>query len=187
MSKILNVPFYAQNDNEPWFDGAHGSVQCELTSTAMLLAYLKPGVVDLSRKNGFVEVESYLKSKYRKYTQSRGNHDATTQCLKNEFGVDSVWRYDLSTKDLVAQIDKGLPVTIGVEYKTAGHIIIVIGYDNKGFFVHDPYGSRNGAQDSYLVDPGHLDYGKEDHYSFSLIRKIWSMDREGWGRIVLSK
>lgn len=183
--KRLEVLMFAQNDNELWNDGTPGYAQCHITSESMLVVYLKPELLDWSRKNGFREFESYVKSKYYKYSGSRGDHNAMTSCLRIDFGIDSVWKYDGNFSDIRQLIDKGFPVTVGVEYKTAGHILLVTGYDDKGFWVNDPFGERLGSSDQYKINPGRpSEIGKNDYYSLSTFDKIWH-NGEGWYRKVL--
>lgn len=179
--KRLTVPFYAQNDNDAWIDGASGYVQCNITSHAMLLSYLKPEVVDWSKKNGYRELESYMANKFYKYSTNRGDHGAMTSMLSQDFKVKSEWRYDGKFSDIRAQIDRNKPVVIGVDYKVSGHILIVTGYDKDGFYTNDPFGSRNGTSNNYHVNPGNSNLGKDEYYSTGTLDAIWHSG-EGWYR-----
>jgi uncharacterized protein YvpB len=88
----------------------------------------------------------------------------------------------LRAEDLRSQLDKGIPVVVGVAFKGSGHIVCVIGYDGPTWVVHDPYGTRHGASDRYDVGVG----GEADRYSQSLMDKIYwdGGKKSGWGRIV---
>ncbi len=185
--KKLDVPFYAQNDNQNWMDRTPGYAQCHITSETMNLMYLKPELVQWSRRNGFKEPESYVRSKYYQYTSMRGNHDAMTLTLERDFGVKSSWNYDGMFSDIKQLIDKEFPVVVGVEYKTAGHIIVVVGYDDKGFWVNDPYGIRSGSSNHYaVINPGLPNLaGKSEYYLNSTFDAIWH-NGEGWYREVIS-
>ena len=181
MSVKLDVPYYAQNDNELWSDGTPGYAQCNVTTHAMLCAYLVKGFEDRSKQNGFKEPESYLKSKFYKYSSNRGDHTAMTQALK-EFGIESEWRYDGNFSDIRNQLLRGEPVPIGVNYKTSGHIILVVGFEGDRYLIHDPYGIRDGSLNSYQVNPGYgSTIGKFDTYSQGLLDDIW-FSGEGWYR-----
>lgn len=152
MSKILPVAFYAQNDNEPW-DEVSGAVQCCPTSNAMLAFYLKPERLKRSQVNGFSEPESYYKYLMDLAGFSvadRGNHDAHTEILCTYFQIDSVWRTDLTAKDIKQSIDRGFPVVCGLEYKVSGHVALVVGYTEAGLVIHDPYGIRSSSSNEYL-------------------------------------
>ena len=42
---------------------------------------------------------------------------------------------------------------MSINFKSGGHIIVVVGYTQCGFIVHDPYGNLNkGRDDSYGFD-----------------------------------
>ncbi len=181
--KRLQVPFFAQADNDPWIDGASGYVQCNITSHAMLLAYLKPEMVAWSKKNGYREIESYMADKFYQYSTSRGNHQAMTQMLDKDFGIDSEWRYDGKFQDIRNQLDRNKPVVVGVCYSTTGHILILTGYDSNGFWANDPFGSRHGSEDSYDINHGNSDLGKDEYYRTQTLDDIW-YNGEGWYREV---
>lgn len=194
-NKILYTPYYQQNDNDVW-QGVPGNVQCCPTSNAMLAAYLCPDFATKSKANGFNEPESYYKSKFAPLGYSaadRGNHEAHTVVLEQAFGIKSMWRYDLTSKDIVKSIDAGIPVVIGVHYRSSGHILIVTGYytdEGGGLFINDPYGLRAGSSDSYsYINPGYGDQtGKADRYSWGLLNNVLfdsdTPNRGGWGRWV---
>jgi hypothetical protein len=184
----LNVPYCAQNDNDPWVDGAAGNTQCMVTSTTMLCLSLIPDFAQRSKTNGFDEPESYLKSKYYKYSTDRGDHDAMSRCLEHEFGIVSQWRTNLSFNDLKASIDVSVPMVVGFDYKSSGHIEIAVGYDDKFAYMNDPYGVREGTANVYgIINPGWGDEdGKSDPYSWRSMQYIWLCGGGGWGRVVLS-
>lgn len=192
-SKILTVPYFCQNDNDR-FGGVAGNVQCCPTSNAMLAAYLDKGLIARSEANGFEEPESYYKSKFEEggfTANDRGNHESHTQVLKQFFGIHSQWRTDVSSKQIISQLDQGFPVVCGFQYKQSGHICCIVGYFNDeggGLLVHDPYGLRDGANDDYgYINPGWGDQsGRADRYSWGILNKILFdlPNKDGWARIV---
>lgn len=186
---LLNVPFCAQNDNEPWYsDGAHGNTQCNATSHTMLLLYLIKDFAANSKANGFVEPESYFKSKLQAHGCDRGDHDCFTRVLKAEFDIDSEWRTDLTRLDLQRSIDAGTPMVLGLEYSYAGHITLAVGYDAKGAYINDSYGQRSGAASWYsFINPGWGNQtGKNEFYSWNLMDQVWLCGAGGWGRRIKS-
>ena len=85
---------------------------------------------------------------------------------------------------LKEQIDKGTPVPVGILHKGSasaptggGHWLVVIGYDEKGFICHDPWGEINHSIGRY-----NSSNGEEVHYSYSLFDSRWTVasDRDGW-------
>lgn len=192
---LLQTPYFPQNDNEYW-DGNAGNVQCCPTANAMLAAYLDKDMIARSKANGFVEPESYYKAKFEAcgYTaKDRGNHDAHTVTLEKHFGIRSRWSMTVSSKQIIEQLDQGYPVVAGFQYKTAGHVCTIVGYyldEGGGLLIHDPYGNRNGASDSYAyINPGYGDQsGKADRYSWGILNRILfdGNNQGGWARLVLS-
>jgi hypothetical protein len=85
---------------------------------------------------------------------------------------------------LLLSLKASVPVVVGFAYKSSGHICIVVGHDpaKQAWLVHDPYGTRHGASDSYDVGIG----GEFDPYSYSTMQQIlWDQGGEaGWGRVV---
>lgn len=188
VGRRLTFPYCAQNDNEPWIDGALGNTQCMTTSTTMLCLALIPGFEARSRQNGFKQPESYLISKYYEYSTQRGNHDAMTRCLQEQFGIKSEWRYDLDFNDIRDSINAGIPLVMGLEYVPSGHVVIASGFDEQFVYIKDPYGIRQGTDNVYkYVNPGLGDlHGDDDPYAWQSLRYIWLCNGGGWGRMVYS-
>jgi hypothetical protein len=179
MSRILEVPYFYQRDNDEALHGP-GWRQCNLTSHAMAIDFLKKGQL---RNEGFrrsVEPETVYGQALIDFGDTREHH-AHTQCLLDRFGIRSDWRTDLSKAIVLKQLDMGFPVPIGVAYRTDGHIICAIGYDDNGLIINDPYGSRYGASDDYSMVGG-----ERDRYSWKLLDSIfWDIGPEhGWGRVI---
>ena len=182
----LAVPYYSQTNND-WHPGfGNGYRQCNLTSCTMLADFLLEG--ELTRKakaEGLREPESFYQQVLAKYGDTT-DHNCQTQAL-HELGIESYYtQQKLSADDLLLSLGKGIPVVLGVKYKTGGHIVLLVGHDpeHRLWLVHDPYGTRHGASDSYDVGIG----GAFDAYSYSSFDQIF-WDRgigTGDGRIVTS-
>lgn len=181
MSKVLlSVPYFSQVNNTDEYHGS-GYRQCNLTTHAMAIDFLTKGALSKKAKElGFCEPESYYGKLLAKYGDTT-DHTAHTRCIAQEFDIRSAWRTDLSKADLIAQLDKQLPVPMGVAYKGSGHIILAVGYNDRGLIVHDPYGVRHGATDAYDVGVS----GANDRYSWKLLNQVyWDLGSDrGWGRI----
>lgn len=168
----LKVPYYSQRDNQSseWWR------QCNTSSHAMLLNYLKPGSV--------ASDDDYFQRYVRPVgdTTDWGVH---TQALKR-FGIESVYRQDLDFGNLKKSLTLGFPVAIGVLHKgpvaapSGGHILVIIGMDEeKGvFYANDPWGTGfsyadyNGKKVEYPMYP-------------SLDRRwLADGDKSGWGRLI---
>lgn len=185
MNIKLDVPYYAQMDNLLW-GGVSGSVQCAPTSNTMLLAYIKPEFVAESLRRRYEEPECYYKSRFLELGYSeddRGNHDVNTKVLRS-FGLETEWRTDLTREDISKSLADGFPVVVGLEYKVAGHIAIIVGETEGGYLIHDCYGIRRGTADDYLyINPGSGDMsGSYDLYTWESLDKVLFVGG-GWGRL----
>jgi len=186
LNKLIKLPvkYASQLDNDDAIFGP-GWRQCNTTSNTMLADFLLNG--ELSRKaqeQGFPEPESVYMRIVVKYGDTT-DHDAQTWALK-ELGIESYFSYSISANDLLLSLKANVPVVVGFAYKGSGHICVIVGHDpvNKQWLVHDPYGTRHGADDSYDVGVG----GPYDPYDYSVMQQIfWDSGGEsGWGRIVTS-
>jgi len=182
---LLNVPFFSQLDNSTVYHGP-GSRQCNLTSNAMAAEFILKDrsmqtLTAIASQKGFREPESAYGEIVNRYGDTT-DHNANTSAL-SILGLESRWSTQLEIRDIVASIDKRLPVPIGMLYKSSGHIICAVGYnlDREIIYTHDPYGSRAGSQDYYAVIGN--DAGKFDIYTFATMRKLWADPSDGWGRV----
>lgn len=170
-SNPLPVPFFAQQDNGP-----QGWRQCQTSSIAMCLAYLNvPGIKD--------------DTDYLRVVQRYGDttsQEAHRQALK-ALGVKARFRQDLSPTELRAEIKVGLPVAIGILHhglvsapSGGGHYVVVRGFTDDAWCVHDPYGELD------LVNGGWASQaptaGKDQLYSFrNLNPRFQPGGSGGWG------
>ena len=173
--KELDVRYFSQRDNY-----RDASRTCFSSSCAMLLETLKPGSLP-GEKGDDLYVQRVFE--YGDTT------DAYTQ-LKAllSYEVSAKFKQDCSVEIVKEQIDAGKPVPIGILHhgpasapSGGGHWICVVGYDSKGFIVHDPWGEIDHASGSYVSENGeHL------HYSYNLIGSRWTVanPNDGWAIIV---
>lgn len=169
MSEVkLKVTYDSQLDNNTDYFGA-GFRQCNFTSHLMMAQFLKPEIR-----------ESQFERKWHEFGDTT-DHAAGTKALAF-FGINSEWRYDLSCRRILDQLTLGFPVPLGVAYKVSGHIVLAVGYNNKGLLIHDPYGIRRGAHDSYDVGAD----GSYDLYSWGILDQVLfdGGPSAAWGRIV---
>jgi GH24 family phage-related lysozyme (muramidase) len=184
-SEIIKLPvkYRRQTDNEDYDIFGPGERQCNLTSNTMLADFLLDGELTHRASNeGLQEAESAYMRVLVNYGDTTDN-DAQTQALK-KLGIESYFSYSLSSEDLLNSLKAGIPVVLGVAYKTGGHICLLVGHDpeKRNWLIHDPFGTRHGYSDSYDKGIG----GEYDSYSYTIMQKVyWDQGREaGWGRIV---
>lgn len=185
---VLPVEHFDQTDNSSHLHGP-GSRQCNLTANAMLADYLlNKRLTSMAAEGGYREPESVYGEILAKYGDTT-NHQANTEALY-ELGIDSYFSYTLNPLELAKSITLGIPVVVGMAYKSSGHMTLVIGRDeaSKVWYVHCPYGRRRGASNQWIQIGDHS--GKQDIFSDSVMDQVFWDQRKtsarecGWGRIV---
>lgn len=160
----LNVPYKSQLDN---YYNPTGS--CNVTSIAMCLEYLGVPRYD----NRFRQLEDELYQWCIDKGYSRHSPQDLAQVVRDYKRKDdfTVWGTIEHCQD---HLRGGNPCVIHGYFTSFGHIIVLVGFDENGFIVHDPYGewfasgydtSRSGA---FL------------HYSYDLIRHTCIPDGQFW-------
>lgn len=160
--KILKVPYYYQGDSHEM-----GHSNC----AAMVLEHQIPGSLsDPALKLG-LQPEEYYMRRLNGDTTDRGVH--TRALIK--FGLKTVFRRDLDYEDVIESIADGFPVMIGT---LPSHIVVVVGYDEDGLYIHDPAGE-------FPYRGGYGPHGECKHHSWGLMDRMWLVegDRSGWGRL----
>lgn len=154
--RILNVPYYSQRDNQ-----RDPMRTCFSSSCAMLLKYLKP--------NSIKSDDEYINTVYK-------NGDTTSAAAQlaalEDYGLKADFKQNGSWASLDEQLDKGIPVPIGILHKGSvdnptggGHWIIVIGRNESGtaYIVHDPFGDLNLIRGGYESTNGNAkSYSKKN-------------------------
>lgn len=165
----LDVPYKSQRDN---FNNPDGS--CNVTAIAMCLAYL-----GVPQRRSDVSFEDELYEYALAHNFSRHCPYDLAQIVRDYGAKDTFDKH--STFDAVKKwIADGNPAVTHGWFTTFGHIITIVGYDETGFIVHDPYGEwyadgydRNKA--------GVMDTkGKFQHYSYGLIERTCGTDNQFW-------
>ncbi len=118
----LSVPYYYQMDNayEP-------TTTCGITSAAMLLDYWHPASVTPD-------------SLYVDYGKSYGQAPSSLAALYQGEGLHATYSLTATRADLRAQLDAGRPVIVHGYFTASGHVVVVIGYDDGGWYTNDPAG-----------------------------------------------
>lgn len=163
LTKQLNVPHKSQLDNALNPTGA-----CNVTSFAMVMAYFQ-----IQGNSGVGQLEDEL---YR-YMENNGLSrwdDGDLAIMARNYGlVDDLTRRG-SLSDIRKAIAEGRPCIIHGYFTSFGHIVVVRGYDQYGFFVNDPYGEWTSS--GYRNDLS----GANLHYSNALIQTKCSPEGEDY-------
>jgi hypothetical protein len=174
---LLAVPWFPQTDNFTLPDST-----CNSSSCAMCLEFLKPGSLPPGPRGD----DAYLRKVLA--IGSSTDHGVQTRVLRS-YGLESVFRYDMTFNDLDKELEAGRPVAIGFLHRGpesaptgSGHIAVVIGKTADGnYTLHDPYGD---LADGYT---GPVSKGRGVVYSRRTLQKRWTVKHpaDGWGRVFL--
>lgn len=173
----LPVQYFSQRDSQT----GHAHRMCFSSCCAMLLDYLKPGVI-----HGPNGDDEYLARVLRFGDTIEAS--AQVAALKS-YGLQASFQQKLNWKDVDAQLNKGIPVPLGILHhghvsrpSGDGHWIVIIGRtaEKDAYWVHDPYGDLD------LINGGHTNVsGKKLRYSMKNLGPRWMVegDKTGWGII----
>jgi len=159
-SNPLKVPYFSQRD----YGGSQAWSICGCTSVAMVLSYWGIGATPDTVLRG------YGKASCQSPTGCETVFEANK--LKANSTYNGTW------KQIRDQIDQGRPVVIHGRFTASGHIIVVIGYDENGYYCNDPAGKweqYNG--DSYLDNPKN---GAGVYYKEEAMWLACGKDRDVW-------
>lgn len=165
----LGVPYKSQRDNSDNPDGS-----CNVTSLAMCLEFLK---IPRKRNNGQFEDELY------EYALDHGLSRHSPQDLAKivkDYGAKDAFNSRATVAAVKDWLAADNPIVTHGYFTSSGHIVVLVGYNDTGFWVHDPYGEwyANGYDRN---DPsGNNEKGKYKHYSYNLIHDTCAADGEFW-------
>ena len=170
----LDVPYFYQRDSKT----GHGERMCFSSAMAMALDYVDPDAID-------GDDDWYINHVFR-YGDTVSS---TAQVAAAEsLGFDVEFHTNGTEQDLLDQLDKGIPVPVGILHKGSvwhpqggGHWVTLIGYDEKYFHVHDPFGELSLISGGYPKS-GPTD-GKFQKYTRDNLMKRWLIDgtgADGW-------
>ncbi|MEL0590685.1 MAG: C39 family peptidase [Planktothrix rubescens PR222] len=161
--KLANFPYKSQLDN---FYNPTGS--CNVTSIAMCLQYL-----GIPRRTSGGQFEDELYEYAIKKGYSRWSPYDLAKIVK-DYGAKDFFSERATLEELQDWLADGKPAVIHGYFTSFGHIMPVVGYDEKGLLVHDPYGEwfpsgyRTDLSGAYLP------------YSYNLIRRVCMPDGNFW-------
>jgi uncharacterized protein YvpB len=118
----LDVPYFYQYDNryEP------GST-CGVTSTAMALNWWLPG-------------HTTPDELYQAYGKSQAQSPSGIAAIYRAEGLSAASTTTGTRAEIRAHLDAGRPVVVHGWWTSAGHIAVIVGYDDADWIVNDPAG-----------------------------------------------
>jgi len=171
--KVLDVKYFSQRDNY-----RDASRTCFSSSCAMLLEYLLPLAIEGD--------DDYIREVFK-----RG--DSTESWVQlaalRHFGLHAEFVQNANNETLKRLIDADIPVPCGILHKGpesapsgGGHWIVVVGYDDKGWIVNDPWGTLHHPSGTYVSTHGDL-----VHYSYELMDARWTVAGASDGWCIIAK
>jgi lysozyme len=166
-SNPLSVPYYSQRD----YGGPLAWSICGCTSVAMVLSYW--GVK--------IDPDGVLKGWGKESCQSPPGCEGVFEANK----LKASHTYKGTWKEIRDQIDQGRPVVIHGRFTGSGHIIVIIGYDEKGYWCNDPAGKWEQVNgDSYADNPKN---GAKVYYKEEAMWKACGGDGDVWYSVAWSR
>lgn len=166
-SNPLSVPYYSQRD----YGGAQSWSICGCTSVAMVLSYW--GVK--------IDPDGVLAGWGKGSCQSPPGCEGVFEANK----LKASHTYNGTWKEIRDQIDLGRPVVIHGRFTASGHIIVIIGYDEKGYWCNDPAGKwAQVNDDSYADNPKN---GAKVYYQEEAMWKACGKDDDVWYSVAWSR
>ncbi|MFZ0409471.1 MAG: C39 family peptidase [Cyanobium sp.] len=175
--KPLSVPWFAQLDSAT----DQGRRMCFSSSCAMLLAFLKPGIL-----NGANGDDQYL-AKVRQFGDTTDS-TAQIQALAS-YGITARFSNQASFSTLEKHIAAGIPVPCGYLHRGpvssptgGGHWLIVVGINATHLIVQDPLGEADLVTGITLGGTARF-----CRYSRANFGRRWMVEGVGSGWAVLAK
>ncbi len=162
-SKQLNIPYKSQLDNALNPTGA-----CNVTAFAMVMTYFQ-----IKSNTGVSQLEDELYQYMINQGLSRWDGNDLAKLSRN-YGLKNDFTMRGRQSDIRKAIAEGRPCIIHGYFTSFGHIIVVRGYDQNGFFVNDPYGEWTSY--GYRNDRS----GQNLYYSNALIQAKCSPEGENY-------
>lgn len=163
--KRLPIKYNSQTDNFE-FNRLKPSAQCGYTSACMVLSYYIP----LAGSDVFIgEFVQYMDrdfisgvSKTRMGAVLANYPKVLNNYLKaNKVQKEAKIRLHSGTEhEIKSIIDAGNPIMCSTMLTTSGHYVVIIGYDDTNWIVHDPFGEFSFKSNSYLKVGGNTGEAK---------------------------
>ena len=175
--KTLAVPYLSQVDNT---QNPYGS--CNVTSIAMSMKFL--GITneldDTMKHYGKKQIEDNLYLYALDMGYSRHSPYDLAQ-ITMDMGYEDNFNPYAKWVQVKEWINKGLPCVVHGYFTSFGHIITIIGYNEKTnqWIVHDPYGEYY-ASGYDINDSCNPSKGKNQKYSYGMMKELCGPDGDLW-------
>jgi uncharacterized protein YvpB len=166
----LEVPYRNQVNNL-----LNPTGSCNVTSLAMCLMFLG---VQPRRPQLYEQFEDELYN-YAELNGYSRHHGEDLALIAGDYGVHDEFTKHATLEQVKAHLAGDKPCIFHGYFTSFGHIVVVVGYDENGFIVHDPYGEwHSWGYDRN--DEVNFTKGKFLHYSYDLIAETCMTGGEFW-------
>jgi len=159
----LEVPYFSQLDN---INNPTGS--CNVTSVAMCLSFL-----GLRPKNPKVQLED----EFYQYCLDKGlSRHSPLDLAKvvKAYGYKDDFQDKAKWADVKTWLSAGKPIVVHGYFTTFGHIVVIRGFNERGWIVNDPYGEWwDSGYDTNASGAGLT-------YSYGMMQRICGNDGDLW-------
>ncbi|MGB7708803.1 MAG: C39 family peptidase [Microcoleus sp.] len=156
--QLSNFPYFSQLDN-----AQNPSGSCNVTAIAMCLSYL--GIRPYDRDQ---QLEDELYEKCTNNGWSRHDPLGLKRVAESYNGIKDSFTATGTLDNIRRALEAGMPCVIHGYFTRIGHIITVVGFDENGLIVNDPYGEWFESGYNTQVS------GESLHYSYSMISRLCS-------------
>jgi predicted chitinase len=168
----LNVPYLSQLDN---YNNPHGS--CNVTSVAMCMGYFGHSL--RNAKTG-----QQLEDELYEFCLANGLDRHSPQDLDKlltMYGYEDDFQPNAKWGEVKKWLEGGNPCIVHGYFTRSGHIITIIGYNEKGWLVHDPYGAwYSSGYDTAASGAGLT-------YTYNMMKEVCGTDGDLWIHYVSGK
>ena len=168
---ILNVLYASQTDNA---NNPGGS--CNVTSMSMALRFFS-----IKQRRSGIQFEDEL----YEYMESNGLSRHSPQDLKvlvEEYGLTDRFVSNASKQEIKDWVASGRPVVVHGYFTSFGHIAVIVGFNEKGWILHDPWGEYPyGGLKNDSTNP---EKGKYIVYSYGLMGNCCWSDGGCWAHFL---
>lgn len=165
----LAVPYLDQLDNS---DDPYGT--CNVTSLAMVLSYFQE-----PQHNPSIRFPDELDRYCLDHNLDRHQPDAIAK-VASAYGCTDNFTQTASFEQVKEWLVQGNPAIVHGYFTASGHIVCIIGYNDTGFVVNDPYGEL-----MFSPNPGDSYYdtyttGAGLNYSYNLMYQTCCDNNQFW-------
>ena len=160
----LAVPYLSQLDNN-----YHPYGTCNTTNLAMCMAFFGHQKIDIHGNQLEDELTDYC---FENKLSRHSPYDL--KIIFERYGYKDTFQEDAKWQEVKEWLSAGNPCIVHGWFTREGHIVTIIGFNERGFIVHDPYGEYwESGYDTSVSGAGLT-------YSYELMKRVCGRDGDLW-------